>query len=281
MLFFTRLYIIIQYNILYENNQSYFDIYEGLRYVNVILILIMFNCSVCYEQCENQAIMPCCNNPNSTLRYCTECISIICESPPGRCPTCRAYIKYENGIVTNIVHQDPCNICKQTRTIVDERRLICEACMLGMRYCFKYECEVCHHVQRIPHPMWKYQPKPSDFTNDTWACNTFCHRQTRWRIVPEQAILVPPEHCPDTWGRREEWLLGIREERRRRSNRNQINGRCASLRSYTKYVFIIWFCWYVYNGSNEAIIFERKIQISSIFFILSIIGIFGVRYGFV
>ena len=54
-----------------------------------------FQCAICYEDCTTEAIMPCCHNPNSSLKYCTDCISIICETPPGRCPTatCRELIE--------------------------------------------------------------------------------------------------------------------------------------------------------------------------------------------
>lgn len=36
-----------------------------------------------------------------------------------------------------------------------------------------------------------------------------------WRIHPEDATRIPPEECPETWGRRDEWLECVREERRK------------------------------------------------------------------
>ena len=246
-------------------------------------------CAVCYEECSNEAIMPCCHNPTSTLRYCTDCIGIICESPPGRCPTCRSYIQINtvDGVVTVSERQHPCRICRQTKTIVDEQHMLCEGCLLGMRYCFNYECDSCHRVQRIPHPMWKYQHTPTTFGNDTWACQLGCQAQTHWRIIPEQAALIPPEHSPDSWGRRDEWLNAVRAQRslrttqRRQGNMNTTNT-FTYFRPYRTYIFIAWFAAYVMSGgtTNDGIVvLNGSMQLSTVLFALGIVGLMGVRVG--
>ena len=62
--------------------------------------------------------------------------------------------------------------------------------------------------------MWRYQENgPTSYGSVTWACHQRCGDYKTWRIVPEDAEAVPPEHCPDSWGRREEWLARIREVR--------------------------------------------------------------------
>mmetsp|Transcript_2364 Transcript_2364/g.7219 ORF Transcript_2364/g.7219 Transcript_2364/m.7219 type:complete len:117 (+) Transcript_2364:539-889(+) len=81
-------------------------------------------------------------------------------------------------------------------------------------FTFHYECEKCHNFQAIPHPMWLYQPRPAEFGNVTWACHQQCGDYTHWRITQQDASRVPPEHCPESWGRREEWLESIRQTRR-------------------------------------------------------------------
>ena len=187
-----------------------------------------FPCAVCYETCsaEDEAIMPCCHNPTSSLHYCKLCITIICQHPPGRCPTCRSYIQYNTaqGIVSVTERRDPCKICRQTRVIVNEQQGICEACLLGLRYRFQYECDSCHRVQRIAHPMWKYQRTPTVFGTETWSCQLGCNRQTHWKIIATQAGLVPAEHCPLTWGRRDVWLAEVRRESKRKNKerRNRV-----------------------------------------------------------
>ena len=247
-----------------------------------------FQCAICYEDCTTEAIMPCCHNPNSSLKYCTDCISIICETPPGRCPTCRSCISYNstNGTVTINEEMNQCRICRQNRTIVDERRQICEGCLLGRQFCFNYECDGCHRIQKIPHPMWKYQVKPTEMSTETWACNLGCLAQTHWKIISDQVGLIPPEHCPETWGRREEWLAAVREERRARLRGNRV----CSLRPWRVWVFVLWFALYVGSGGkdNQGVEISlsplglEKIQLSTLVLVVGLVGgVVGVRCGYV
>jgi len=246
----------------------------------------LFQCAVCYEDCpaSSEAQMPCCYNPTSTLRYCQQCVEIICESPPGRCPTCSSPIQMSsNGVVTSSERQDPCRMCGQTRTIVDDQRMICECCMLGLRYCFNYECDSCHRVQRIPHPMWKYQELPTAFSQDTWACHLGCQAQTHWRIIPEQAGLVPPEHCPVSWGRREEWLEAVRAQRRLRGERSALQTRsCGCLRQWRKWIVTGWFIAFVLSSGSDNQGFELLwgVEASTALLVIGFYGSVGMCTGF-
>jgi hypothetical protein len=96
---------------------------------------------------------------------------------------------------------------------------MCDACLLGSRYEFHYECSGCHRLQRIPHPMWQYQASPTEFSSAGWACHQRCRDYTRWRITPEDVVKLPHAHCPDSWGRRDRWLASIREQRLGRASK--------------------------------------------------------------
>ena len=36
-----------------------------------------------------------------------------------------------------------------------------------------------------------------------------------WRVHPADMHRVPPDDCPESWGRRDEWLRQVREQRLR------------------------------------------------------------------
>ena len=55
---------------------------------------------------------------------------------------------------------------------------------------------------------------PEEFGHDTWACRR-CQDQTHFRIEPGEIHFVPLDDCPESWGRREEWLAAVRAQRRR------------------------------------------------------------------
>lgn len=158
--------------------------------------------------------MPCCGRAGSTLAYCRRCIEIICEQGrgAGRCPSCREYIAVKDGGVVVTENRPQCRMCWQERALVDQG--LCDACLLGAEYCFRYECDQCHGVQQIPHPMWRYQASPSAFGIATWACHAACGGQTHWRITPEDVTSIPLIECPEAWGRRETWLAVVQHQRR-------------------------------------------------------------------
>jgi hypothetical protein len=139
-----------------------------------------------------------------------------------------------------------CLCCRQNRVIVAAN--CCSACVLGLRLALVYECDHCQELQRIPHPMWRYQPTPEEFGNDTWACH-HCHQQSHWRVHGDHLLLIPPEHCPEGWGRREEWLEQVRAQRIAVLARNrELGGKVEEIKNnckrFWKFVFytdkVIW-----------------------------------------
>eukprot|EP00947_MAST-08B_sp_MAST-8B-sp1_P004338 g4338.t1 len=180
------------------------------------------DCAVCLEPIAgglgSAARLPCCFNPESSTQYCTRCIEIICERSPGRvgrCPTCRtAHIRFNEatGDIELAERVHPCHMCRQARVIVDGG--LCEACALGVSVVLSYECEGCGGIQRIPHPMWRYQAHPGEFGNTSWACHRGCGGYTKWRVAPEDVHRVPLHDTPAGWpDRRDDWLASIREQR--------------------------------------------------------------------
>ena len=159
------------------------------------------------------------------MRYCVRCVEIICENGPGgvgRCPTCRTYLRKKADGSSGFEIADRvemCTLCRQAKLIIGELRPgmpVCDACFLGAQNPLRYECERCRRVQRIPHPMYRYQVDgPNAFGNNTWACQQRCGDFTHWRVHAADAHLVPPEDAPESWGVREEWVTRVREQRRR------------------------------------------------------------------
>ena len=109
---------------------------------------------------------------------------------------------------------------------------------MGQRHTLRYECEQCRRFQRIPHPMYRYQPTPQQFGDVSWACHQRCRAQTHWRastprtsstceqrfftptavnrrVHPEDVLAVPADDAPEGWGMREAWFDAVREQRRR------------------------------------------------------------------
>jgi len=192
-----------------------------------------FTCAVCLEDETQFALMPCCHTADSTICFCQRCIGVIVARGDGvgRCPRCRGYVKIDQGPPWQVVittHQATCLMCRQQKVIVDEGK--CDQCLLGARFSFTYTCQRCGNPQRIPHPMWRYQISPTAYGNNTWACHQQCGDYTNWRVIPEDAERIPPEECPESWGRQEEWLAQVREaslEQRLNPQLPPQGGRCA------------------------------------------------------
>ena len=183
-------------------------------------------CAICLEDGLAEADMaelPCCTiPPTSTTRFCRRCLEVICERATGgvgRCPNCRAFLRVAaSGALELTGEVEVCTMCAQVRTIVARRTdglKLCDACFLGASHALRYECDRCGRYQRIPHPMWRYQRTANEFGDTTWYCHARCETHTNWRVAPRDAPLVPPDDCPATWGRREEWLAAVREQRLR------------------------------------------------------------------
>ena len=174
-------------------------------------------CAICLEETP-LAALPCCDNATtteSTTRFCLDCLRMNCEHGGGvaRCPRCRAWISVENDEVVAHDGTGRCSVCMQEpRVLVARGRApgpdggfvavgICDACWLGNQIALRYECQDCGGVQRIPHPMWRYQVDgPEAFGNTPWACHVRCGTYTRWRVVPEDVARVPHGDAPESWG---------------------------------------------------------------------------------
>lgn len=202
-----------------------------------------FSCAICWETVNltDRVTMPCCGQDSSSIQYCRQCLVVISEQgiegKIGKCPTCSDYFTFENGEIRS-QHDVPveCTICKQFKTVVVQLRegfSLCPPCVLGSRHMFHYECDRCHLVQMIPHPMWSFQATPEAYSSVTWACHMRCGDYTHWRIVPEDALSIPQGHVPESWGQREAWLTTIRDlSLRRRRERLEEDRRRRAQQSY-------------------------------------------------
>jgi hypothetical protein len=107
-----------------------------------------------------------------------------------------------------------CQVCHEQRAICVPD--YCEACLLGRDLALRFECDRCHLVQRIPHPMWRYQVDgPGSFGNVRWRCDARCEDLTYWRIALEDATRVPAAEAPSAWGPQDGWLVALHEQRQR------------------------------------------------------------------
>jgi len=183
--------------------------------------------TVCHK--EGFAHLPCCGGTDgkteqtTSTKICTSCLLLLCSSTSddgqthiGKCPRCRSWISLtSSSSSSDLVTISPttsrageCQVCFQTKLLLltddtnnNNRPLCCDACYLGMRHPLLYECQLCVNVQRIPHPMYRYQLHPREFGNDTWACQQRnCQTFTKWRILASQLPLIPPGDVPESWG---------------------------------------------------------------------------------
>ena len=170
------------------------------------------------------AVNPCCFVEGGSTKYCKGCITVMratclllylliervltigaCWNPQaicqrgiqgriGRCPTCYSLITIRNGVVQTCTQvTGRCRACCQERILVDStQNRLCDKCLLGASFRFRYQCQGCGKDQVIPHPMWLYQESPEEFGNVTWACHRDCHNFTQWRVHPDDASQIPP-----------------------------------------------------------------------------------------
>ena len=200
----------------------------SLKPSNLIVIMLeeaaTFECAICWADVEEKpAELPCCGAPppGSSTCYCTRCIEIICEQAlggMGRCPTCREFIQLVDGQIRIAAGLETCAVCNQARPVAERMgwpsQPLCGACAMGVRQPLCYECERCHHIGPVPHPMYRYQATPGEFGNNPWFCQP-CADFTNRRVIPQDLARVPADDCPESWGRREEWLAQVREQRQR------------------------------------------------------------------
>mmetsp|Transcript_15548 Transcript_15548/g.32405 ORF Transcript_15548/g.32405 Transcript_15548/m.32405 type:complete len:215 (-) Transcript_15548:284-928(-) len=174
-------------------------------------------CAICLDS-PDLIILPCCGSAasvTSTTRFCQACIEVICRMAGGvgMCPRCRGRLAVEGGkVVVPPPNIGRCRMCCQNgKQLVQDS--LCEACLAGTRNPLRYICERCQLVQRIPHPMYRYQPTPAKYCKSSWACHQRCGGYTRWRILPEDLRFVPVADRPERWGT-EDWFEEVRRIRR-------------------------------------------------------------------
>ena len=202
------------------------------------------HCAICLEEVENfqnTAVtfchLPCCGSQGrearSSTKVCTACMLLL-SSPTsdgscriGRCPRCRSWIVVkEAGLsIEAVENAGQCLVCNQVKEHLVEPH-VCDACFLGRRRPLYYECKECHAPQRIPHPMYRYQPSVDSFGNTSWACQGQCKIFTMWRILPDQVRYIPAGDAPEEWG--DDYLETARERvmeaRRNMLELNRVNG---------------------------------------------------------
>ena len=144
-----------------------------------IIDMCSFECAICWGDIPGTpTALPCCGPPpsGSTTCYCKRCLEVICETAlggMGRCPTCREFIQIVDGELAVAEGLQTCCCCNQARPVAEtlrDGRSLCTACALGVRNPLRYECERCHRVGPVPHPMYRYQVSPADFGNNPWFC---------------------------------------------------------------------------------------------------------------
>lgn len=175
-------------------------------------------CAICFDGADGDGTpksrssavtfchLPCCGSDGgeetSTAKVCTACILLLTspisdgQERVGRCPRCRAWIavttEADSVAIRAVESAGKCKICNQVKTVLVENDEVCDACFLGRRRPLFYECQQCHLTQRIPHPLYRYQPSVDRFGSNSWTCNRHCKKFTMWRIVSDQVRCV---HC--------------------------------------------------------------------------------------
>ncbi|GMH94238.1 hypothetical protein TrVE_jg3916 [Triparma verrucosa] len=170
-------------------------------------------CAICLDS-TTFVDMPCCGatSKSSTVQFCFECIETITQMDAfkvGACPRCRKFVAVESEKIVLRERTGKCNCCMQQHVIVARGR--CQKCLLGSNYAFRYQCDKCNRIQRIPHPMWLYQPSPTSYGGATWACHVGQRCEyTHWRILPDDVGRIPANHVPESWGGQEEMFESVR-----------------------------------------------------------------------
>lgn len=215
------------------------------------------SCAICFENFDNETVhvaIPCCEREETSLKFCYHCITILCSNGVGVCPRCNGPIEISHpNDATNGSHPEViiserrvhCRMCNHIKPASAFNRLpatnipgarpppeirrgiitaVCSVCEIGIHNPLRYECQQCHRIQRIVHPMYRYQENsPEEFGNTTWACHQRCGDYTRWRIIPQDIPRIPVDDIPENWG--EESVQRRNFELIRNIRRNEMNGR--------------------------------------------------------
>ena len=170
------------------------------------------SCAICLESFEtqgiNKVVIPCCHVETSTTQFCFRCIELLCQHHAGssssstssistdnqriKCPRCNSHIQISiNEQSVQIAPPPPtptgrCGMCCQNNKELTHNDRFCASCAIGMANRLRYECERCHRIQIIPHPMYRYQQDPTSYGGATWACHGRFGTYTHWRIVSQR-----------------------------------------------------------------------------------------------
>ena len=142
--------------------------------------------------------LTCCLTESSAVEVCKECIVegfnpesdensniFICPNP--KCQ--KMFTVKVSGDLEKFERLGKCGMCCTNQTIVTATNL-CDKCLMGQSYEFKYICKRCGKTQKIPHPMWKYAKSARKF-GGSWSCHQGCNDYTNWMIHPDYVKDVP------------------------------------------------------------------------------------------
>ncbi len=176
-------------------------------------------CAVCLEDVAGDKKLPCCGRESASSTACPPCMALIIAHGDGvgRCPLCRAGIRMgADGELMVCENQARCRMCCQLRVLESGGGGCCEPCTKGSQCPLEYECSRCHSMQRIGHPMFRYQATPEEWGTTTWACHRGCGTYTNWRISPKglDELRSLKWELPLTWPESQAALELLREQRR-------------------------------------------------------------------
>ena len=151
----------------------------------------------------------------NAMNVCMSCILVLTTATTdgsarvGRCPRCRGWISASTmhspnvGLSVQTLQgcEGKCDTCQEVNNpLVEQNPPTCDACFLGKRCSLSYECQDCHEVQTIPHPLYRCQETAESYGNTKWECHGKCKKPTNWKICKDQLSLIPAGDVPAKWG---------------------------------------------------------------------------------
>lgn len=149
--------------------------------------------------------MPCCHKDQSSVQFCEDCIAALCSRSSINtfsCPICRSFVALEDGHLLKKTGVDTCSVCHNISHIESESPRMCGGCAKKRNDYgrLRYECEQCHRLQHIAHPVFRYQLTTSSFTRIAgWTCHQGCRARTAWRLLMEDVPRIAPGDRPPSW----------------------------------------------------------------------------------
>lgn len=163
----------------------------------------VITCAICMESNGELCVLPCCHKDQSSVQFCASCITLLCARSSiatFSCPGCRSFVSLEFGELIINEKVGHCSVCHLINHMATPE--LCHGCLkrrMTLSHLL-YECEQCHGLQHIPHPVWRYQPSPSSFTvSALWTCHQGCDTRTNWRLLEEDLPRIPQAERPASW----------------------------------------------------------------------------------